>query len=92
MTSQNFVTTEWLAAHLGEPGLGLIDCSWHLPPTGRNGAAEFREGHIPGAVFFDIDVIADTATGLPHMLPDPRRLFLGDERARSRRRHAFRRL
>ena len=85
MTSQNFVTTEWLAAHLGEPGLGLIDCSWHLPPTGRNGAAEFREGHIPGAVFFDIDAIADTATGLPHMLPDPvafssamRRLGLGD--------------
>jgi thiosulfate/3-mercaptopyruvate sulfurtransferase len=85
MTSQNFVTTEWLAAHLGEPGLGLIDCSWHLPPTGRNGAAEFREGHIPGAVFFDIDAVADASTGLPHMLPDPvafssamRRLGLGD--------------
>jgi len=71
MTSHNFVTTEWLAAHLGEPGLGLIDASWHLPPTGRNGAAEFRAGHIPGAVFFDIDAIADTSSGLPHMLPDP---------------------
>jgi thiosulfate/3-mercaptopyruvate sulfurtransferase len=71
MTSHNFVTTEWLAAHLGEPGLGLIDASWHLPPTGRNGAAEFRERHIPGAVFFDIDLIADTSSGLPHMLPDP---------------------
>ena len=85
MTSHNFVTTEWLAAHLSEPGLGLIDASWHLPPTGRNGAAEFRAGHIPGAVFFDIDVIADTSSGLPHMLPDPvafasamRRLGLGD--------------
>jgi thiosulfate/3-mercaptopyruvate sulfurtransferase len=85
MTSQNFVTTEWLAAHLGEPGLGLIDASWHLPPTGRNGEAEFRAGHIPGAVFFNIDVIADTSSGLPHMLPDPvafasamRKLGLGD--------------
>ena len=85
MTSPNFVTTEWLAAHLGEPGLGVIDASWHLPPTGRNGAAEFRTGHIPGAVFFDIDVIADPSSGLPHMLPDPvafssamRKLGLGD--------------
>jgi thiosulfate/3-mercaptopyruvate sulfurtransferase len=85
MTSHNFVTTEWLAAHLGEPGLGLIDASWHLPPTGRNGAAEFRAGHIPGAVFFDIDIIADTSSGLPHMLPEPvgfssamRKLGLGD--------------
>jgi thiosulfate/3-mercaptopyruvate sulfurtransferase len=85
MTSQNFVTTEWLATHLGEPGLGLIDASWHLPPTGRNGEAEFRAGHIPGAVFFNIDVIADTSSGLPHMLPDPvafssamRKLGLGD--------------
>ena len=85
MTSQNFVTTQWLADHLNEPGLGLIDASWHLPPTGRNGAAEFRAGHIPGAVFFDIDVIADTSSGLPHMLPEPiafssamRKLGLGD--------------
>ncbi|MGA2795568.1 MAG: 3-mercaptopyruvate sulfurtransferase [Roseiarcus sp.] len=85
MTSQNFVTTEWLAGHLDEPGLGLIDASWHLPPTGRNGAVEFRAGHIPGAVFFDIDIIADTSSGLPHMLPDPvafssamRKLGLGD--------------
>jgi thiosulfate/3-mercaptopyruvate sulfurtransferase len=85
MDAHNFVTTDWLAAHLGEPGLGLIDASWHLPPTGRNGAAEFRAGHIPGAVFFDIDVIADVSSGLPHMLPDPiafssamRKLGLGD--------------
>jgi thiosulfate/3-mercaptopyruvate sulfurtransferase len=85
MISQNFVTTEWLAAHLNEPGLGLIDASWHLPPTGRNGEAEFKAGHIPGAVFFNIDVIADTSSGLPHMLPEPvafssamRKLGLGD--------------
>lgn len=66
----NFVTTDWLGAHLGEPDLGLIDCSWHLPPTGRKGDAEFLASHIPGSVFFDIDVIADNSSGLPHMLPD----------------------
>lgn len=72
MPHENFVSTDWLAAHLGEPGLGIIDASWHLPPTGRSGPAEFLEGHIPGAVFFNIDVIADTSSGLPHMLPDAR--------------------
>ena len=70
MTRENFVTTDWLAAHLGEPDLGVVDGSWHLPPTGRVGSQEFRLGHIPGAVFFDIDAIADPSTGLPHMLPD----------------------
>jgi thiosulfate/3-mercaptopyruvate sulfurtransferase len=85
MTSHNFVSTDWLAQHLGEPGLGVIDASWHLPPTTRLGAEEFKAGHIPGAVFFDIDEIADTSSGLPHMLPDPiafssamRKLGLGD--------------
>jgi thiosulfate/3-mercaptopyruvate sulfurtransferase len=70
MAHENFVSTDWLAAHLREPGLGIVDASWHLPPTGRNGAAEFRGAHIPGAAFFDIDVIADVSSGLPHMLPD----------------------
>ncbi len=70
MTRENFVTGDWLAAHLGEPEIGIVDGSWRLPPTGRVGAEEFRLGHIPGAVFFDIDAIADTSTGLPHMLPD----------------------
>ena len=70
MTRENFVTCDWLAARLGEPELGIVDGSWHLPPTGRVGSEEFRLGHIPGAVFFDIDAIADTSTGLPHMLPD----------------------
>jgi thiosulfate/3-mercaptopyruvate sulfurtransferase len=85
MASKNFVSTGWLAAHLHDPGLGIIDGSWHLPPTGRNGRAEFGAGHIPGAVFFDIDAIADTSSGLPHMLPEPmafaaamRELGLGD--------------
>jgi len=70
MAHENFVATGWLAAHLGEPDLGVIDASWHLPTTGRSGDAEFGRGHIPGAVFFNIDVVADMASGLPHMLPD----------------------
>jgi thiosulfate/3-mercaptopyruvate sulfurtransferase len=73
MTRENFVTCDWLAAHLGQPEIGIVDGSWHLPPTGRLAAKEFRAGHIPGAVFFDIDSIADTSTGLPHMLPDEKK-------------------
>lgn len=71
MTSMSFCTTAELAAELGDPGLGVIDGSWHLPNTGRYGAVEFPLGHIPGAVYFDIDTIADRETGLPHMLPKP---------------------
>jgi thiosulfate/3-mercaptopyruvate sulfurtransferase len=74
MPSHNFVTTAELAAELGDPDLGVIDASWHLPSTERRGAAEFRLKHIPGAVFFDIDLIADTDQGLPHMLPKPEAL------------------
>lgn len=71
MPSHNFITTAELAAELGDPNLGVIDASWHLPNAGRIGAAEFLVGHIPGAVFFDIDTIADQDQGLPHMLPKP---------------------
>jgi thiosulfate/3-mercaptopyruvate sulfurtransferase len=74
MPSRNFCTTAELAAELGDPNLGVIDASWHLPNTGRIGAAEFRLKHIPGAVFFDIDLIADQDQGLPHMLPKPEAL------------------
>ena len=74
MTSRNFCTTAELAAELGDPDLGLIDASWHLPNSGRIGVAEFRAKHIPGAVFFDIDTIADHDQGLPHMLPKPEAL------------------
>ena len=63
------VSTGWLADHLGE--VTVVDGSWHLPATGRNGASEFVEGHIPGAVFFDIDAISDRSSPLPHMLPSP---------------------
>jgi thiosulfate/3-mercaptopyruvate sulfurtransferase len=74
MPSRNFRTTSELAAELGDPDLGVIDASWHLPNTGRIGAAEFQLKHIPGAVFFDIDTIADQDQGLPHMLPKPEAL------------------
>ncbi|HZP21216.1 MAG TPA: 3-mercaptopyruvate sulfurtransferase [Bauldia sp.] len=65
-----FIPTEELASRLGEPNLVVLDGSWHLATTGRNAAAEYAAAHIPGAIFFDIDTIADTSNPLPHMLPD----------------------
>jgi thiosulfate/3-mercaptopyruvate sulfurtransferase len=66
-----FVSTEWLGARLGKPNIAIVDGSWHLPPTGRNGRKEYEAGHIPGAVFFDLDKVSDTTIPLPHMLPKP---------------------
>jgi len=65
-----FISPAELAARLGEQRLRVVDGSWHMPAEGRDPRAEFEAAHIPGAVFFDIDAIADHATGLPHMLPD----------------------
>lgn len=65
------VSTDWLARRLDDPAVRLVDASWHMPAENRSGEAEFRERHIPGAVFFDIDAIADRASDLPHMLPSP---------------------
>ncbi|MEO8668179.1 MAG: 3-mercaptopyruvate sulfurtransferase [Bauldia sp.] len=67
--SRWFVSTEWLAAHIGDPDVAIVDGTWHLPTLGRDALAEYRVAHIPGAEFFDIDKIADTANPLPHMLP-----------------------
>lgn len=79
------VSTDWLAAHLGAPDVRVVDASWHMPQAGRDALAEYRQQHVPGAVFFDIDEIADTNSPLPHMLPSPekfasrvRKLGLGD--------------
>lgn len=68
-----FVSTDWLAARLGDPTLVIIDGSWFLPAANRRPREEYLAGHIPGAVFFDIDEVADKSTGLPHMLlaPEP---------------------
>lgn len=71
----NLVSTAWLAERLGDHevvhDLVIIDASWYLPTENRDPKAEYRAGHIPGAVYFDIDSIADTASGLPHTLPSP---------------------
>ncbi len=79
------VSTEWLAAHLDAPDVRVVDGSFYLPAQNRDPRAEYAQRHIPGAVFFDIDEIADTANPLPHMLPAVekfssrvRKLGLGD--------------
>jgi len=79
------VSTDWLAKRLGSPGLAIVDASWHLPSANRDAHAEFLRQHIPHAVHFDIDAIADKSTNLPHMLPDAvafssaaRKLGVGD--------------
>src|SRR6202795_3970828 len=66
-----FVSTAWLAEHLGAPDVAVIDATFFLPDEKRDAKAEYLEGHIPGAAFFDIDAIPDHATNLPHMLPQP---------------------
>ena len=63
------VSTEWLAAHLHAPDVRVVDGSWHMPQAKRDPRREFLDAHVPGAVFFDIDAIADRSTSLPHMLP-----------------------
>jgi thiosulfate/3-mercaptopyruvate sulfurtransferase len=63
------VSTAWLAERLGRPALRVLDASWHLPTQARDAAAEYAAGHIPGALFFDLDQVSDRATSLPHMLP-----------------------
>lgn len=72
MTESPFlVTPHWLAERLGKPGVSVVDASWYLPAMNRDAKAEYAAGHIPGAVFLDIDAVADTSTDLPHMLPAP---------------------
>ena len=85
MTEHPIVSTEWLANHLTSPDIVVVDGSWYLPQMGRNADQEFLDGHIPGAVRFDIDDVSDPSSGLPHTLPQPhafaskvRRLGIGD--------------
>ena len=79
------VSTEWLAQHLDAPDVRVVDATWFLPSQNRNEHEEYEQAHIPGAVFFDINDIADTTLDLPHMMPSPekfsskmRKLGLGD--------------
>lgn len=64
------ISADDLAGLVGRPGVAIVDASWHMPAANRNPAAEFAAGHIPGAVFLDIDAFSDPSSGLPHMLPD----------------------
>jgi thiosulfate/3-mercaptopyruvate sulfurtransferase len=83
--SNALVDTAWLAAHLAAPDVKVVDATWFLPTMARDAKREYAGAHVPGAVYFDIDEVADEANPLPHMLPDPvkfssraRRLGLGD--------------
>jgi len=67
------VSTDWLAERLGRPGIVVADITKFLPNEPKDGRAEFERAHIPGAVYFDIDDIADPDTTLPHMVPSPER-------------------
>ena len=67
------VSTAWLHDHLGADDLVVVDASWFLPAQNRDPWGEYLGGHIPGAVFFDIDAISDPSSGLPHMLPPAER-------------------
>lgn len=69
--TEPFVSTAWLADHLSDPGLVVVDGSWYLPAAKRDPRAEYLAGHIPGAVWFDVDGYADLSSGLPHMLMQP---------------------
>ncbi|HUZ13576.1 MAG TPA: 3-mercaptopyruvate sulfurtransferase [Caulobacteraceae bacterium] len=65
------VSTAWLARHLGDADLLVLDASWRMPADAGDVRADYAARHVPGAVFFDIDAIADRASDLPHMLPSP---------------------
>src|SRR2546430_11521809 len=69
-TSRWLLSTDWLGQRLGAPDVVVVDGSSYLPAMQRDAAAEYLAGHIPGAVRFDIDAIADHSNPLPHMLPD----------------------
>ena len=70
-TSPFVVDADWLQSRLAAPGLSIVDASWYLPAQGRNAAAEYEAGHIPGAIFFDQDAVVDPDSTLPHTLPRP---------------------
>ena len=77
---KTLVSTGWLAEHLKDPDLRVLDASWYLPDMGRDAKAEYAASHIPGARFFDIDEIADLRSDLPHMAP-PVEKFISRMRA-----------
>ena len=72
---RTLISTSWLAAHLENPDLRILDASWHLPGSDRNARAEYEQAHIPGARFFDIDDVSDSRSSLPHMVPPPEKFI-----------------
>jgi thiosulfate/3-mercaptopyruvate sulfurtransferase len=72
---KTLVSTDWLAKHLKDPDLRILDASWYLPDSGRDAKAEYQAAHIPGARFFDIDEISDQRSSLPHMAPPPEKFI-----------------
>ncbi|TVS00677.1 MAG: 3-mercaptopyruvate sulfurtransferase [Rhodobacteraceae bacterium] len=77
---KTLVSTGWLAQHINDPDLRILDASWYLPQMGRDARAEYEAAHIPGARFFDIDEISDHRSELPHMAP-PVEKFMSRMRA-----------
>tara|TARA_R110002033_G_scaffold64568_3_gene115546 strand:- start:804 stop:1658 length:855 start_codon:yes stop_codon:yes gene_type:complete len=77
---KTLVSTEWLAKHIKDPDLRILDASWYLPDAKRDPKAEYDAAHIPGARFFDIDDISDARSDLPHMAP-PVEKFMSRMRA-----------
>ncbi len=77
---KTLVSTDWLAKHLKDPDLRILDASWHMPASERDARAEYDAAHIPGARFFDIDDISDNRSELPHMVP-PVEKFISRMRA-----------
>jgi thiosulfate/3-mercaptopyruvate sulfurtransferase len=63
------VSAAWLAKHLDDPGMSVVDGSWYLPAQNRDARAEYDAGHIPRAVFFDQDLVVEPGANLPHTLP-----------------------
>lgn len=72
---KTLVSTDWLAAHLRDPDLRILDASWYLPGSDRDGLTEYNKAHIPGARFFDIDEISDQRSDMPHMAPPPEKFI-----------------
>jgi thiosulfate/3-mercaptopyruvate sulfurtransferase len=77
---KTLVSTEWLAAHLNDPDLRILDASYYLPGMSRDAQAEYNDAHIPGARRFDIDDVSDARSELPHMVP-PVEKFISRMRA-----------
>lgn len=65
------VSADWLQERLGQPGLTIVDASWYLPAQNRDAKAEYAAAHIPGAIFFDHDLVVEPGVDLPHALPSP---------------------